>query len=212
MSFLLDTHTHAGGVWGFFEEVFLHGLLDTLKLIPFLFLTYLLMEFIEHRAEDKTRAFVTRAGRLAPLAGGLFGAVPQCGFSAAAANLYTGRVIGLGALIAIFLSTSDEMLPILISGEIQLYKVLLILLYKVIVGILVGFTIDFILRLIKRPSREINIDEICDNDNCHCERGILPSAIHHTVTIFFFVYLFTVAINAAVYFIGDEALASVFYN
>ena len=212
MSFLLDTHTHTGGVWGFFDEVFLHGLLDTLKLIPFLFLTYLLMEFIEHRAEDKTRAFVTRAGRLAPLAGGLFGAVPQCGFSAAAANLYTGRVIGLGALVAIFLSTSDEMLPILISGEIQFYKVLLILLYKVVVGIFVGFAIDFILRLIKRPSREINIDEICDNDNCHCERGILRSAIHHTVTIFAFVYLFTVAIGAAVYFIGDEALASVFYN
>ena len=132
MSFLLDTHTHGGGIIGFLDEVVLHGLLDTLKLIPFLFLTYLLMEFIEHKAEDKTRAFVTRAGRLAPLAGGLFGAVPQCGFSAAAANLYTGRVIGLGALIAICLSTSDEMLPILISGEIPFYKVMLILLYKVI--------------------------------------------------------------------------------
>ena len=88
----------------------------------------------------------------------------------------------------------------------------MILLYKVIVGIIVGFTIDFILRLTRRTSNEINIDEICDNDNCHCERGILPSAIHHTVTIFVFIYLSTAAINAAVYFIGDEALASIFYN
>ena len=210
MSFLL--HTHGTGILSFLDEVILHGLLDTLKLVPFLLLTYLLMEFIEHKAEDKTRDFITRSGRLAPLAGGLFGAIPQCGFSAAAANLYTGRVIGLGALVAIFLSTSDEMIPILISGEIQIYKVLLILLYKVIVGILVGFLIDLILRLTRRPSEQINIDEICDNDNCHCERGILRSAIHHTITISAFVLLCTVAINAAVYFIGDEVLASVLYN
>ena len=214
MTTLLHTHTeHTENILlEMLDEIFLHGFLDTLKLIPFLFLTYLLMEFIEHKAADKTRTFMKKAGTLGPLVGGALGAVPQCGFSAAAANLYTGRVIGLGALVAIFLSTSDEMLPILISGEIQFYKVLLILLYKVVVGIFVGFAIDFILRLIKRPSREINIDEICDNDNCHCERGILRSAIHHTVTIFAFVYLFTVAIGAAVYFIGDEALASVFYN
>lgn len=212
MSFLLDTHTHGEGILGFLDEVILHGLYDTLRLIPFLFLTYLLMEFIEHRAQDKTRDFITRSGRLAPLAGGLFGAIPQCGLSAAAANLYTGRVIGLGALVAIFLSTSDEMLPILISGEVELYKVLLILLYKVTVGILVGFLIDLVLRLIRRPGKEINIDEICDNDNCHCERGILPSAIHHTATISVFVLLCTIAINAAVFFIGDEALASVLYN
>ena len=86
------------------------------------------------------------------------------------------------------------------------------LIKAIVGGIFVGFMIDFILRLIKRPAKEINIDEICDNDNCHCERGILPSAIHHTVTIFAFVFLCTVAINAAVYFIGDEVLASMLYN
>ena len=91
----------------FLDEVLLHGFVDTLKLVLFLFLTYLLMEFIEHKASDKVKNGMTKAGSLGPLLGGLFGAVPQCGFSAAAANLYTGRVITLGTLVAVFLSTSD---------------------------------------------------------------------------------------------------------
>ena len=104
-----------GRVGEFIDEVIIHGILDTLKLVLFLFLTYLLMEFIEHKASDKARAIMQKAGHLGPVVGGLFGAVPQCGFSAAAANLYTGRVISLGTLVAVFLSTSDEMLPMMIS-------------------------------------------------------------------------------------------------
>ena len=126
LNFLLHTGSEGSGAAGeFLTEVLWHGFLDTLKLVPFLFLTYLLMEFIEHRAADKTRAFMKSAGKLGPLAGGALGAVPQCGFSAAAANLYTGRVISLGTLIAVFLSTSDEMLPILISGNVKLGTVLI---------------------------------------------------------------------------------------
>ena len=78
---------------------------DTVKLVPFLFLTYLAMEYLEHRTGEKTQRLVRRAGRLGPVLGGLLGVIPQCGFSAAASNLYAGRVISLGTLMAIYLST-----------------------------------------------------------------------------------------------------------
>lgn len=208
-------HTHASGDNLFLkilEEIFLHGFLDTLKLLPFLFLTYLLMEYIEHKAEDKAEAFMARAGRFGPLVGGALGAVPQCGFSAAASSLYTGRVITVGTLIAVFLSTSDEMLPILISGSIPPVTVLLVLLYKAVVGALVGIVIDLFLRLCRKKEEKINIDAICDEDNCHCERGILYSALHHTLTISLFVLAVTLAINALVFFVGEDTLGSVMYD
>ena len=191
-----------------FAEIFLHGFLDTLKLIPFLFLTYLLMEFIEHKATDKVSRFMKKAGSLGPLAGGALGAVPQCGFSAAASNLYAARVISIGTLISVFLSTSDEMLPILISGGMAGGKIALILLYKTLCGIAAGFIIDLTLRFFKRKREEINIDAICDEDNCHCERGIFYSAIHHTLTISLFILIVTFAINAVMFFADISAVAS----
>ena len=199
-------HTHSAG--GFFGEVILDGVLDTLKIVPFLFLTYLLMEFIEHRAGDKAESFMKRAGAFAPVVGGALGAVPQCGFSAAASNLFAGRVISLGTLVAVFLSTSDEMLPILISGNIPLGTVLLVVLYKSLVGITVGLLVDFALRLMRKSGEAINIDAICDEDNCHCERGIWYSALHHTLTISLFVFLISAAINALVYAFGAESIGA----
>ena len=199
-------HTHSSG--GFFGEVIFDGVLDTLKIVPFLFLTYLLMEFIEHRAGDKAESFMKRAGAFAPVVGGALGAVPQCGFSAAASNLFAGRVISLGTLVAVFLSTSDEMLPILISGNIPLGTVLLVVLYKSLVGIMVGLLVDFALRLMRKSGEAINIDAICDEDNCHCERGIWYSALHHTLTISLFVFLISAAINALVYAFGAESIGA----
>ena len=209
------TLLHANGSEGlvtFFDEVLWHGFLDILKLIPFLFLTYLLMEFIEHKASGKTLEFIKKAGPLGPLPGALVGAIPQCGFSAAAANLYTGRVITVGTLVAVFLSTSDEMLPILLTGGFPATDILTILAYKVTVAVAVGFATDGILRLLGRKSEEINIDELCDADDCHCERGILHSALHHTTTTGLFILLVTLLINAAIFFIGEDALASVMHD
>ena len=208
--FLLHAHADSAAHWA--EEIFLHGLLDTLKIIPFLFLTYLLMEFIEHRAGDKAERFMKKAGAFAPVVGGALGAVPQCGFSAAASNLYAGRIISMGTIIAVFLSTSDEMIPILVSGSVHVGTVALVVLYKALVGILVGLAVDFVLKLMRRDGEKINIDAICDEDNCHCERGIWYSALHHTVTISLFVLLITLAINALVFFIGEENLGAVMYN
>lgn len=203
-------HSEGAAPWA--EEIFLHGLVETLKIIPFLFLTYLLMEFIEHRAGDKAEKFMQRAGVFAPAVGGLLGAVPQCGFSTAAANLYAGRIISVGTVVAVFLSTSDEMLPILISGSIPLGRVALIVLYKTAVGIFIGLLVDLVMRLLNRRQEKINIDAICDEDNCHCERGIWYSAFHHTATISLFVLLITFAINALVFFIGEENLGAIMYG
>ena len=213
MTYTLLHASHAGifdrlgGFGRFLDEVVWHGFLDTLKLVLFLFLTYLLMEFIEHKASDKARRVMGGAGNFGPLVGGLFGAVPQCGFSAAAANLYTARVMSLGTLIAVFLSTSDEMLPIMLAGNIKISSVLLILLYKCAVGIAVGYAIDLTLRLMKAPKEQINIDEICDNDGCKCEDGILKSAIHHTISVSLFILAVTLALNSAIFFIGHDALS-----
>lgn len=201
-----------GRVGEFIDEVLLHGFIDTLKLTLLLFLTYLLMEFIEHRASDKVKGMMTKAGCLGPVVGGVFGAVPQCGFSAAAANLYTGRVITLGTLIAVFLSTSDEMLPILVAGNMDIGKVMLILLYKCCVGIAVGFGIDLAMRMMRFKREEINIDEICDNDDCHCENGIVRSALHHTLSVSLFIFAVTVLLNTLVFFVGDEALSSSLFS
>lgn len=207
--FLLHAN-EGGGEW--FSEIFLHGFFETLKLIPFLFLTYLLMEFIEHKASDRANEFMNKAGKFGPAVGGALGAVPQCGFCAAASNLYAGRVITLGTLVAVFLSASDEMLPIMISGEVPFVNLLFILLYKAGVAIFVGFAVDLAMRLLHIGREEINIDEICDNDNCHCEKGIWYSALHHTVTISLFVLIMSISINALIFFIGEENLGAVMYG
>ena len=212
MSTLLHAQAGSDGFIGFLTEVIWHGFLDTAIIIPFLFLAYLLMEFIEHKASDRARLFLEKSGSLGPLVGGAAGAIPQCGFSAAASNFYTGRVITLGTLIAVFLSTSDEMLIIMISEGVSIKFILPVLAYKAIVGIIVGFIVDGILRLAGKEKKNINIDEICDNDNCHCERGIWLSALHHTLTVGGFILLVTVLINALIFFVGSDKISAIMYD
>ena len=214
MNTLLHAHgSEYSNIWiGLLKEVFLHSLLESLKIIPFLFLTYLLMEIIEHKASDKTRLFIQKAGASGPFIGGLLGAVPQCGFSASIANLYTARVVTLGTLVAVFLSTSDEMLPILLSGKVGIKAIFFIVGYKILVGIIAGFAIDLIIRLTGHRREAINIDEICENDDCHCERGVFFSTLHHTLTIGLFILVTTVLLNALYFFVGEETLSSITYD
>ena len=205
---LLHSHIQTDlSVISFLEEVLLDGFLDTLKVVGFLFLTYLLMEYIEHKASERTMKFMKKSGSLGPLVAGSLGAVPQCAFSAMASNLYTGRVITLGTLFAVFLSTSDEMLPILLTGNAEIGSIMKILAYKVCVGIAIGFMIDIAIRIFSKKSREIDIDRICDEDGCNCEGGILRSALHHTLTISIFILAVTLIINTLMFFIGTERLA-----
>lgn len=202
-------HAHAEA--SYLSEVLLHSLLDTLKILPFLFLTYVLMEYLEHHGATKMRAAIGKCGALAPLAGGALGAVPQCGFSSAAASLYAGRAISLGTLIAVFLSTSDEMLPILISGKAPIGTILTLVLSKAAIGIGVGFLVNGILRL-RGHKHASHIHELCEAEGCHCERGILISALYHTLTITLFLFLATLAIDTLVYFAGEETLRALAFD
>ena len=194
-------------------EIVEDALIDSVKLIPFLFVTYLIMEYIEHKTKDKTKEAIKKSGKFGPLIGSLLGIVPQCGFSVAATNLYAARVITLGTLIAIYLSTSDEMLPILLSEAVPITTILKILGVKLIIGIIAGFLIDFVLRIKnKNQIEEEKIVDLCEKDHCHCEHGIFKSALKHTVNIFIFILLITLVINIIIFFIGEDRLGSFLQN
>ena len=192
-------------------EVIEETLLDSIKLIPFLFIAYLIMEYIEHKTSQKSRETIKKSGKFGPLIGSFLGIFPQCGFSVVATNFYAGRVITLGTLISVYLTTSDEMIPIMISEAVPLWTILKILFVKLVIGIVAGFVIDFVLRLINKNKKieEENIVDLCEHDHCHCEKGILKSSIHHTLSIFVFILIVTFIINTAIYFIGEENLKNV---
>lgn len=189
-----------------------HTALDCIKLLPFLFAAYLLIEFIEHKAEERTVALVNRAGRWGPVMGSLLGVIPQCGFSTATANLYAGGVISRGTLLAVFLSTSDEMLPILLSSSAPIGFILKILGFKVLAGILAGVIVDTV-TLHLGFHRHRHIHDLCEQDDCKCEDGsILKSALIHTGKIFLFLFVVMFFIELAVELVGTERLAGFILN
>ena len=188
------------------------GTLDTLKLIPFLFITYLVMEWVEHRTSDHTKIAIRKAGRLGPLVGGVLGVIPQCGFSAAAASLYAGKVITAGTLIAVFLSTSDEMLPILLSERAGIGFIAKVLIVKALYGVIAGFLVDFLFRKLNERRIGVGIHGICTQEHCHCEKGIVRSALKHTVSITFFILLISIALNILLTIVGTENLSNLVLN
>ncbi len=192
-------------------EVIQETLIDSIKLLPFLFITYLIMEYIEHKISHKTKETIEKSGKIGPLIGSLLGILPQCGFSVAATNFYSARVITLGTLISIYLTTSDEMIPILLSEAVSIDVILKILGIKLVVGIIAGFIIDLVIRLIrnkKEENEEDKIEDICKHEHCHCEEGILKSSLKHTLSIFIFIILITFVINTLIFFIGEDNLAT----
>ena len=197
-------------------EIIEDTLIDAIKLLPFLFITYLIMEYIEHKMGEKSKKAIKKSGRFGPVIGGILGIFPQCGFSVSATNLYAGRVITLGTLIAVYLSTSDEMLPIFISEAVSPIIILKILGIKLIVGIIAGILIDIVINLINKNKQKEENDEIghiCEEEHCHCnENGVFKSALKHTVNIFLFIILITFIINIVVYFVGEETIASWILN
>lgn len=194
-------------------DIILDTLMDGIRLLPFLFITYIVMEYIEHKMSAGTRRVVQASGRFGPLIGSIAGIFPQCGFSAAAASLYAGRVITRGTLIAIFLSTSDEMLPVFISQRVSVNIILSILGMKVVIGMAAGFLIDLVFSLIeKKPEQEMDIHHMCEHDHCHCEEGIFQSALVHTAQIFFFIILVSFILNLVIAGVGEESLTEIILN
>ena len=197
-------------------EIIEETIIDSVKILPFLFITYLIMEYIEHKMNEKTKTAIKKSGKFGPLIGGIVGIFPQCGFSVSATNLFAGRVITLGTLISVYLTTSDEMLPILISEAVSPNVIIKILAIKLIIGIIAGFVIDFIIRIIHKnkkekleEEKEIEIEHLCEEGHCHCESGsILKSALSHTINIFVFIIIVTFIINILVYFIGEENISN----
>ncbi len=196
-------------------DALIDTLKDCLRLLPFLFLTYLFMEYLEHKTQKKTVSMLRHAGPLGPLIGSVLGAFPQCGFSAAAAGLYATGVISCGTLIAVFLSTSDEMLPIFLSAlaehSLSLSAILKIIGIKILLAFLFGCLIDAVLHLLLKkrdPAAHENIHAVCEKEHCHCENGILRSALHHTANILFFLFVIIFLLNAAVALIGEDRISS----
>lgn len=192
-----------------------HTLIDTAKLIPFLFLTYLLMELLEHKAGGAPERWLRTSGKIGPLVGGALGVLPQCGFSAAATGFYTGRMITTGTLIAVYLSTSDEMLPILLSNGAPLPTVLKLLATKLVIGVATGFAIDGITRLALRTTgkeQEPQIEELCERENCACGDRFVLSALKHTAYITVFLLIFTFALTLGIELVGEENIQSIVLN
>ncbi|WP_288578972.1 putative manganese transporter [uncultured Senegalimassilia sp.] len=213
-----------------------HSVEDTLYLIPFLFVTYLAMEWLEHKAGDKAEEAVRRAGAAGPVVGALVGIVPQCGFSAAAATLWAGRVITLGTLFAVFLSTSDEMLPIFLAEQVAPMTILKIMGVKLMIGMVMGFVADAAVRLARRDRERLRIHELCERDRCHCNSdcdaceqqpelvydyehdeehehhheggSILRSALKHTVQVTVFIFVITLVLDGALELVGEDALGA----
>lgn len=191
-------------------DVIADTLLDSVKLLPFLFLTYLLLEFIEHKAKEKTEAIMRRSGALGPIIGGALGAVPQCGFSASASNLYAENIITAGTLVAVFLSTSDEMLPVMIASKAPALLIVKVIASKVVLGIVFGLVIDLVMKLTGKAKKDIDIESFCRDENCGCEEGnIFKSALIHTLKIEAFVLIVSLVLNVIIFFVGEEALGNV---
>lgn len=190
------------------SEVIKDTVFDSLRLLPFLFLTYLLMEFLEHHAGEAGRARIGAANASGPVWGALFGIIPQCGFSAAASGLYCGHIITFGTLMAVFLSTSDEMLPILISSAVGITRIVRILAVKVIIAMISGLLIDVLIR-----DQQKNTDHHKHHSHTgepDCEEHLLISALRHTAEVFFYIFVISFLLNLLISLIGEQTLAGIF--
>lgn len=189
------------------KEILIDTILDSIKLIPFLLLAFLIIELIEHKLNNKTEKIITKSKKIGPIIGSILGAIPQCGFSVMATNLYITRIITLGTLISIYLSTSDEMLIIMISEKVPIILIIKILIIKIFFGILYGIIIDIILSKRKQDNKKNY--ELCDKDNCNCNHSIILSAIKHTLHITLFIFIITLIINTIFTLLGEKYLSKI---
>ena len=188
----------------------IHFIEESLLLLPFLFATYLALEALEAKTGEALERFLGRVRLFEPVVGSLSGAVPQCGMAAAAASLYAGGVITAGALVAVFLSTSDELIPVLISFRAEVPLLVKILLLKVVAGIFTGYMVNAVLKVMRQSRRKACVSELCEHSHCGCgkHRGIIVPALIHTAEIFLFIFIVSGAIELCMHFFGDNALKS----
>ncbi len=195
-------------------DIILETLLDALKMTPILYLAYLLMEYLEQKAGEKLNRAVAKVGYAGPAIGSLIGAIPQCGFSGAVAGFYTARIVTFGTLIAVFLSTSDEMLPILLSSDVEGKVIVKVLLFKIFGAAIVGFIIDAVLRLLKknRVTSAEHIHDFCEQEHCECHESIFLSALKHTLKVLVLIIIVSFALNCAFEYFGNDFLSDKFVS
>ena len=187
---------------------------ETLLLLPFLFATYLVLESIEAHAGGALERFLERARSVGPAAGALAGAIPQCGVSAAAASFYAGGVITAGTLLAVFLSTSDELIPVLLSERVPVALLAKIVGIKVVCALGVGFLANGILAFVRHSRRDVAIHDLCAHSHCGCHehKGILVPALIHTLEIFVFIVVISGAIELCMHYFGEDSLSTLRLN
>lgn len=217
-------------------DIVLDAIIDSVKMLPYLFITYLFMEYLEEHAGGRIAGAVERSGRFGPVIGGIAGIFPQCGFSTAASNLYAGKVITSGTLLAIFLSTSDEMLPMFLSGHLNPDRIVKILIIKALIGVFWGVALDAVIRFFLKSGKEpMDIHSLCAKEKCHCDdeisefkdmhevrdlkehvrkrhHGIVKPAVKHTFNIFIFILAVSILINLIVETVGEETIGSFLSN
>lgn len=215
------------------EHVISHAWEDSIKILPFLLITYLVMEYLEEKMNERTRQILLKTEKAGPAWGAMLGMIPQCGFSTVASNFYAGRVITVGTLIAVYLSTSDEMLPIMISEQVEPGFIVKVLLLKAGIGMAAGFLIDFICRrVLGKKEQEPDIHHFCEHEHCKCGHShghdqdesahgskwhdicdsILKPAVIHTLQVWVYILIFTLALNLLIEVVGEDALAGLILN
>ena len=196
--------------WHKFWEIIEDSVIDSLELFPFLLVTYLLLEYFEHRSSKKSLNLIGKAGKSGPIAGALVGLIPQCGFAAVAANFYAARAISVGTLTAVFVATSDEMLPILISNAVAPQTILKILGLKLLFGIVIGLGLDAVWR---RQAQAVNVEPLCEKEDCHCAgSGIVKPALYHSIKITLFVLIVTLFLNILLAYFGERFWHNIVFN
>lgn len=185
-----------------------HPLIETIKMSPIIFLAYLLMEWLEHSSSDKLEKTLKNSKRFGPLWASVLGLLPQCGFSGAVAGMYATGTVSVGALLAVILATSDEMLPVMLGAGVSPLTVILILILKFAVGCTVGFAADFAIRKFGKTKEE-HIHEFCEQEKCSCKDGIWLSALKHTLKILVIIYIVSALLNFAVSIVPRDALVNI---
>jgi hypothetical protein len=187
------------------------SIIETLKVLPFLFVAFLVIEFLEHKAQDKVKRLFTRAGSTGPFIGTLLGCIPQCGFSVMCANLYSSGIITLGTLIAVFLSTSDEAVILLVTSQNGSQEIIKLLITKVVIALIFGYTIYIIEKKSHKHKHHHHhhSHDLCEHDHCGCDEhgGVIRPALIHTIKVFGFLLLFTIIIDLFVSFVGTDRLS-----
>lgn len=190
-------------------ELIQDTLIDTAKMLPFLFVACLLVEYAEHRADGRLVRLLSRGGSVGFAVGAGLGLVPQCGFSAMAADLYSGHVISLGTLLAVFIATSDEAVLIFLSNPSALPLLGKLLIIKFCVALIVGFVVDYLLR-----GRLVHSGLMREKEPIECpctheegEESVFKAALLHTAQLLFWILLFSLLIHAGMEYFGSDLLS-----